>query len=193
MVIESQAWHKAISYCSWTFAENGITPIIGYDFVPEATNIPPLRARYEKAVHTVNSLLFDKFKNGTMLIMKTVQAQTIPGVHFSPRQYPEGHVIGNLSGQQDPTYTPLNGTANSKDALRTLISATWGEIKHPTIVQLVQMVLSASDTHGWDALILWKKDLKGAFNLLNYNPAYCRLFAFPLSNKITMRHLAELF
>jgi hypothetical protein len=85
------------------FAENGITPIIGYDFVPEATNIPPLRARYEKAVHTVNSLLFDKFKNGTMLIMKTVQAQTIPGVHFSPRQYPEGHVIGDLSGNVYPS------------------------------------------------------------------------------------------
>ena len=181
------------------FAANGITPIIGYDFVPEATNIPPLRARYEKVVHTVNCLLFDQFKNGTMLIMTTAQAQTIPGVHFSPQHHaeskgkPEGRVIGDLSGQHDPAYTPLNGTANSKDALRTLISDTWGEIKHPTIVQLVHMVLSAADAHGWDALILWKKDLKGAFNLLNYNPAFCRLFAFPLSNGITMIHLAGLF
>ena len=134
-----------------------------------------------------------------MLIMKTAKAQTTPGVHFSPQHHaeskgkPEGRVIGDLSGQHDPTYTPLNGTANSKDALRTLISFTWGEIKHPTIMQLVNMVLSAADAHGWDALILWKKDLKGAFNLLNYNPAYCRLFAFPLSNGITMIHLAGLF
>ena len=55
------------------------------------------------------------------------------------------------------------------------------------------MVLSAADTHGWDSLVLWKKDLKGAFNLLNYNPASCRLFAFPLSDGITMIHLAGLF
>jgi hypothetical protein len=71
------------------FAENGITPIIGYNFVPEATNIPPLRTRYEKVVHTVNSLLFDKFNDGTMLIMKTVQTQTISGVHFSPQHHAE--------------------------------------------------------------------------------------------------------
>jgi len=55
------------------------------------------------------------------------------------------------------------------------------------------MVLTASDINGWDSLILCKKDLKGAFNLLNYNPAYCRLFAFPLSDDITMIHLAGLF
>jgi hypothetical protein len=70
-----------------------------------------------------------------------------------------------------PSYTPLNGTASSKFALRSLISATWGEIKHPTVDQLVLMVLTAADIHGWSNLMLWKKDLKGAFNLLNYNPA----------------------
>jgi hypothetical protein len=41
--------------------------------------------------------------------------------------------------------------------------------------------------------MLWKKDLKGAFNLLNYNPAYYRLFAFLLSDDIVMIHLAGLF
>lgn len=48
------------------------------------------------------------------------------------------------------------------------------------------MVLTAADIHGWQNLILWKKDLKGAFNLLNYNPEYCRLFTFPLSDDVTM-------
>jgi hypothetical protein len=55
------------------------------------------------------------------------------------------------------------------------------------------MVLTAADVHGWDQLILWKKDLKGAFNLLNYNPAFCKLFAFPLSDGVTMIHMAGLF
>jgi hypothetical protein len=55
------------------------------------------------------------------------------------------------------------------------------------------MVLTAANIHGWENLMLWKKDLKGAFNLLNYNPAYCRLFAFLLSDDVVMIHLAGLF
>jgi hypothetical protein len=55
------------------------------------------------------------------------------------------------------------------------------------------MVLTAADVHGWDELVLWKKDLKGAFNLLNYNPDYCKLFAFPLSDGLTIIHMAGLF
>ena len=38
-----------------------------------------------------------------------------------------------------------------------------------------------------------KKDLKGAFYLLNYNPEFCRLFAFPLIDDIVVIHLAGLF
>ena len=93
-------------------------------------------------------------------------ARTIPGIHFSPQHQadskgkPEGRVIGDLSGQHDAAYTPLNGTSASKDALRQVIADKWGEIKHPTIVQLVRMVLTAADIHGWDNIILWKKELK---------------------------------
>ena len=132
-------------------------------------------------------------------MMDAEQAKTVDGVHFSPQHHadskgkPEGRVIGDLSGQHDPSFSPLNGTPQSKDALRDLIAATWGKIRHPTIIQLVLMILHAADTHGWTALVLWKKDLKGAFNLLNYNLAYCRLFAFHLSDDVTMIHLAGLF
>ena len=91
----------------------------------------------------------------------------------------EGRVIGDLSGQHDPLYTPLNGSAIDNDALRAVISLQWGEIKHPTVNQLVLMVLTSADLHGWDNIILRKKDPKGTFNLLNYNPDFCQLFAFP--------------
>jgi hypothetical protein len=30
---------------------------------------------------------------------------------------------------------------------------------------LVKMVLTAAYLYGWDKIVLWKKDLKGAFNL----------------------------
>jgi len=181
------------------FARNGITPIYSPTFSPESVNIPPLRDRYIKLKHTINKLLYKQYLDGTMIMLPTMVAKTIPGIHFSPQHHadtkgkPEGRVIGDLTGQHDPMYTPLNGTWDTKDALRDNIALTWGEIKHPTIQQLVFMVLTASDLHGWNNLILWKKDLKGAFNLLNYNPSYCRLFAFPLTDDITMIHLAGLF
>ena len=179
--------------------KTGVTPILPEDFQPESKKVPPLRARYITLKHTINSLLFEQWEKSTMILMTTAEAMRIEGAHFSPQHQadskgkPEGRVIGDLSGQHDPSYTPLNGTANSKASLRNQISCKWGEIRHPTISQLIDMVLIAADNHGWEALVLWKKDLKGAFNLINYNPAFCRLFAFPLSDGLTMIHLAGLF
>jgi hypothetical protein len=128
------------------FARYGITPPAAPDFVPESVNIPPLRERYLKVRHTVNYLLYQQYLAKTMIILDTNVARTIPGIHFSPQHQadskgkPEGRVIGDLSGQHDAAYTPLNGTSASKDALRQVIADKWGEIKHPTIVQLVRMV-----------------------------------------------------
>ncbi len=104
------------------FASNGIAPPVGADFVPQASNLPPLRQRYMTLKHTVNSLLYKQWGDGTMALLPTEQAQQIIGVHFSPQHQAdskgkqEGRVIGDLSGQHDPTYTPLNGTAVSKDS-----------------------------------------------------------------------------
>ena len=147
------------------FAQNGVTPPVGTDFVPQADNLPPLRQRYITLKHTVNSLLFKQWGDDTMALLDTEKAKKIQGIHFSAKHQAdskgkqEGRVIGDLSGQHDPAYTPLNGT---------------------------------SDVHGWDELVLWKKDLKGAFNLLNYNPDYCKLFAFLLSDGLTIIHFGAL-
>jgi len=55
------------------------------------------------------------------------------------------------------------------------------------------MVFTSADIHGWHNIILWKKDLKGVFNLLNYHPDYCKWFAFPLIDDVVVIHLAGLF
>ena len=41
-------------------------------------------------------------------------------------------------------------------------------------------------------MVLTAADVHGAFNLLNYNPDHCQLFAFPLSDEVTMIHMAGL-
>jgi len=181
------------------FAQDGITPPVSPSFRPESVNIPPLRDRYILLHHPINRLLYKQYTDGTMIFLNLNDAISIPGIHFSPQHHAdskgkqEGRVIGDLSGQHDPSYTPLNGSSSDKDALRDTIKAQWGEIKHPTVDQLVLMVLTLADSHGWSNIVLWKKDLKGAFNLLNYNPDCCKLFAFPLMNDIVVIHLAGLF
>ena len=125
-----------------------------------------------------------------MVFLKDNEAKSIPGIHLSPQHHadskgkPEGRIIGDLSGQHSENFTPLNGSAHDKDLLRDTIKSKWGEIRHPTVELLVKMVLTAADKYGWNNIILWKKDLKGAFNLLNYNPKYCKLFAFPFSRPV---------
>ena len=181
------------------FAELGITPPVADNFRPESVNVAPLRDRYIKLQHTINKLLYKLYQDGTMIFLKKHEALQIPGIHLSPQHHadtkgkPEGRIIGDLSGQHDEHFTPLNGSAGNKDKLRDTIEQQWGAIRHPTVDMLVKMVLTSADLHGWDNIILWKKDLKGAFNLLNYNPDFCQLFAFPLTDDIVVIHLAGLF
>ena len=181
------------------FAVNGITPPTSPSFKPESHDVAPLRDRYIKLHHTINKLLYKLYQDGMMVFLTDHDAKRIPGIHLSPQHHadskgkPEGRIIGDLSGQHSENFTPLNGSALDKDLLRDNIKLQWGEIHHPTVDLLVKMVLTAADKYGWDNIILWKKDLKGAFNLLNYNPEYCKLFAFPLTDNIVVIHLAGLF
>ena len=107
-----------------------------------------------------------------MIFLQQHEELCIPGIHFSPQYHadskgkPEGRIIGDLSGQHDEHFTPLNGSVREKDKLRDTIEQQWGAIRNS---------VKTADLHGWDNIILWKKDLKGAFNLLNYNPDYCQL------------------
>ena len=86
-----------------------------------------------------------------MILLRKEDAMRIDGLHLSPQHHadskgkPEGRIIGDLSGQHNPTFTPLNGSAQDKDQLRDAIALKWGEIKHPTVDQLVNMVLTAAD------------------------------------------------
>ena len=63
----------------------------------------------------------------------------IDGLHLSPQHHadskgkPEGRIIGDLSGQHDQNFMPLNGSPQDKDQLRAAIALKWGEIKHPTV------------------------------------------------------------
>ena len=145
------------------FAESGITPLVSPCFKPESINVAPLRDRYIKLHHTINKWLFKLYNDGTMIFLRKQDAMCIDGLHLSPQHHadskgkPEGRIIGDLSGQHDPNFTPLNGSPHDKAQLRAAIALKWGEIKHPTVDQLVKMVLTSADIHGWNNIIVEKR------------------------------------
>jgi len=140
--------------------------------VLQSTNRQSLRTLHLTLKHTVNFLLYKQHTEGTVLLFRTQDVDEMKDVHNSPQHQAdskgkqEGWVLGDLSGQRDPSYNPLNGTASSKPKLRALISSTWGKIRRPTVNQLVLMVLTAADIHGWSNLIFVWIGMLHAFQVL---------------------------
>ena len=139
---------------------------------------------YVKFHHNIYKLLYKLYSDGTIIFLRREDALRINGLNLSPQHHanfkgkPEGRIIRDLSGHHDQNFTPLNGSAHDKDQLRADIALKWGEIKHPTLDQFVKMVLTSS---------------YGAFNLLNYNPDFCKWFAFPLTDAIHLYRYATCF
>jgi hypothetical protein len=57
----------------------------------------------------------------------------------------------------------------------------WGEINHPTLQDIAEMILLMKDrVESWEELILWKMDLKGAFSLMRVHENDVQKLAFEL-------------
>lgn len=181
------------------FATTGVPLLRPKNFV-RCAQPPPLRTKYLAVAAAVNKLIFDQHTNGTVLLLPRAATLAIPGIHYSPQHWTlkkgkqQGRIICDVANADDNGTTPLNGTPGpDRDELRCRIEATWGPIRHPTLDALMQMILSAVDRYGWENVILWKKDLQGAFNLLWFDADDTALLAFLLSDDVVVLHLAGMF
>lgn len=182
-----------------TLAQDGIDIPLPPSFVRCATP-PPLRAKYVQVATAVNRLIYDQYRAGTVALLPIQVALQVPGVHFSSQHWTEkkgkaqGRIICDVANADNPTTSPLNGRPGpERDELRANLEAQWGQIRHPTLPALMQMVLQAAERHGWDDIVLWKKDLQGAFNLLWFCPSNAHLLAFLLTSQLVVFHLAGMF
>jgi len=76
---------------------------------------------------------------------------------------------------------------------KELVDEKFGKIVHPTIIQLIHMIFQVADEFRWHNVVLWKKDLRGAFTLLNIRPQDACKCAFELTDDLTMIHLTGFF
>jgi hypothetical protein len=156
---------------------------------------PPLRKKYLLVRGAVNRILHEMYvKGGTVLLIPTDLAITIPGIHFSSQHWTTkkekacGRSLGDASN--DPHGNSLNDVEGQvQNAVRSL----WGEVVHPTLIDLALMILRVAETYGWENLVLWKMDLKGAFGLLRIFSGDVKKLAFELTDNLTLLHTAGMF
>jgi hypothetical protein len=182
-----------------TVAEEGIQVHLPEGFAPTSIQ-PPLRNKYVQVASAIHRMYASQLETGTVMVLPQALVNTIPGVHYSCQHWttnkgkPQGRAIGDVASPVNDMDMPLNGaSAADKHHLRMLIQETWDPIVHPTLTMLMQMVLVAATTHGWDDISLWKKDLQGAFTLLWFRPRDTRLLAFPFTDGLAVVHLAGMF
>ena len=181
------------------FAIHGITVHRPLSFI--ASPIPPtFRTKYLAVAPTVHKLLFKQHAAGTVVFLPLSDVAHIPNLHLSPQHWtekkgkPEGRTLGDLSNTDTTGVSPLNGClGEDKEELRQRVNQYWGEIFHPTLDQLIRMILRMAMQHSWDSLTMWKKDLNAAFNLLWYRPEDVSLLGFPLANGLVVFHLGGMF
>lgn len=178
-------------------AREGVTIQTPSGFSPSRLP-PPRRVKYLQVANAINKLLYAQFQNKTVILLPTALALGIPGIHFSPQHWApkkgkeQGRSICDTANSTSGI--PINGKGTEgKNAVRAQVAEEWGAIHHPTIDELVQMVLEMADQHGWDDIELWKTDLAGAFNLIRFNPTSVRLLAFELTEGMTAIHITGMF
>jgi hypothetical protein len=80
----------------------------------------------------------------------------------------------------------LNGLGtDGKQWLRDQLEKLWGKIVHPTVESLARMVVRAVERFGLGNVTLWKMDLAGAFNLMDFHHSAARLLAFELTGGLS--------
>ena len=169
---------------------DGIPIITAPGFVP--SNVPPkLRQKYLRLAPAINKSIYELYKNNLIVILPTSVAKDVKGVHFSALHWTlqadkeQGRTLADPSSGGNPLNTP---------AAKELIDIACGQIVHPTIEDMMSMLISFVEKNGsFEGMTLWKRDMAGAFTLLNILPEYVRLCAFELTDNLTMFYIAGFF
>lgn len=172
------------------------TPPGFYPNGQRAEERPPLRHLYKRTHKAVDKMIYDLVQSGLALVLTAATAYDIGGLHVSPAHWApkagkaHGRPLIDSTDANSP-YPVLNSAAVSKWA-----QEYFGEIRHPTIIDFVLMIWDFKQAHPevtWDQVVLFKMDLKGAYNLLSFKARFCKLFSVELVGGLVVIFLCGLF
>lgn len=169
---------------------DGMEIFLPSDFTPNGQDEwPKLRNKYLVASGAVNKMILKVHQKKLAFLLWKSTVKKISGSHVSPAHWtdkkgkPEGRTLIDLT---DPT----RGALNVEDA-RAKAEEEWDAIEHFTIIMFVVKVLDFFDkcvqedpTTTWDDIVIYKMDLKGAFNLLSIKSGSVKHMAVELTDDV---------
>lgn len=147
-------------------------------------NIPSLSYVYKRTAAAVNKMLYEDFvAPGLAFILdgKLIDSK-LAEFHLSRLSWTAKQ--GKVKGR--PIVDCSAGELNLNSVYtKTKSDEVWGIIQHPTINDVVLMILEFADSvdrTNLNDVVLWKVDLKGAYTLLSFNPDVVHLLGGKLDD-----------
>ena len=177
----------------------GIRVHVASTFITNGTP-PPLRQLYLQTKNAVNKMIYDLHQDNLLFILPlSYVLEHIPNIHFSPVHWAKksGKACGRpIFDASDEKYGALNSEMAS-----FLAEEFYGPIQHPTLTDIVAMILAYQDEkqmlfgdlYRQSQIILFKHDLKRAFMLLDFAPTDVSLLASPLTDSLVALYHTGLF
>lgn len=177
--------------CLLEIASRGVVIDVAQDFCPNVRPDPPrplcqrLRATIARHVLRLQS------EGAVMLVRPSVLAQYGPhysNLHWTPKPgKPEGRLLCDCSNRE------VGNALNSEEA-KAMGTDRYGDLKHPTIVQIVQMICDVADRlGGLEYVFLWKEDVAKAFEQCDFVPSCCHLLSVRVGEDLDMVYLQGMF
>jgi hypothetical protein len=160
-------------------------------FVRQSVPDPP-RQITRRIPHTILKHACKLWSSGNALILPLTDVQHLNphfnNIHWCPKPgAPAGRFLGDCSNRQS------GDVLNSREA-KTAIIERYGDLRHPTIVDLVRLIFRVADkAGGLDKIKLWKEDISGAFSQYNHYPEEVILLSFQITLLLVLIYLVGMF
>jgi hypothetical protein len=180
-------------------SDDGIPLLLDPNYIPNGDGVwPSLAKSYTATSSAVNRCFMENFhaKGLSFVLTKATVKKVMKGVGLSKAGWAKkekkdsGRPLnnGSIPGGINSEYTKLAGDKK------------WGPIQHPTLEEIVRMILDFYDkakaedpSVTWDDIVLWKMDLKGAFTLISFAPEAVRNMCLELTGDLVMFFLCGIF
>ena len=159
-----------------------------------------LRTLYLKTQSAVNKMLYSLYEQQLAIILPREEVEK-SGVAYHTSMAHWTTSKDKASGRPlfDSKDESRGSALNGRTAKR-MAEEIWGIIEHPTIIDIVDMIMSfwrreckVNPGAIWGDIILWKMDLRGAYTLLSFDPRDAHFFGMELSDDLLIFFLCGVF
>ena len=175
-------------------ATEGAQVVIEDDFVIQIQSTPePLRNLHVRLGNCIPQHAYRLWEDGKALLFRIRDLATCV-LHFNNAHWTSKPGVDDGRFLFDCANI-ANGDSINSDFAFQKGEETYQPLRHPTILQIVEGILSLAQTLKCELkdLRLWKDDIRGAFSQFNFSPKICFLLATQVALGVVMIYTAGCF